>query len=121
MNDKFVGQHIRRQLQLSAPAKIKTSETDKVNYCTQLTKTDLISETELNDLRAWLMTFDSIPKHDADQTPSHPSSELPQFYTRVIESSLSIGRHEFEQWLSTLGQEIIRVKGFVCIHLSDSA
>lgn len=115
VNDKFVGQHIRRQLQLCEPAHNRTDDIGAVKYCTQLTKTDLISETELAEIRTWLMTFDSKPKQDVDQRRSYPSSELPQFFTRVIESSLPIRRNEFEQWLSTLGQEIVRMKGFVCL------
>jgi G3E family GTPase len=118
VNDKFVGQHIRRQLQMSAPASSGVADTKVVNYYTQLTKTDLISETELADTRAWLMKFNSTSKHVNDRGASDLSSELPQFFTRVIEHTSPIERYKFEQWLSTLGQEIIRMKGFV--YLTES-
>ena len=118
VNDKFVGQHIRRQLQMSEPASSGVADTKVVNYYTQLTKTDLVSETELADTRAWLMKFNSTPKHDKARGASYLSSELPQFFTRVIEYTTPIERNEFEQWLATLGQEIIRMKGFV--YLTES-
>jgi G3E family GTPase len=118
VNDKFVGQHIRRQLQMSDPASDGVADTKVVNYYTQLTKTDLVSETELADTRAWLIKFNSTPKLDNERTAPYLSSELPQFFTRVIEHTSPIERKEFEQWLSTLGQEIIRMKGIV--YLTES-
>ncbi len=42
---------------------------------------------------------------------------MPRFFTRTVEKTGFLNRKIFEHWLSTVGPEIIRMKGFV--YLTD--
>ena len=109
VNDKFVGQHIRRQLQLSHRKNESQSNSHLIEFGTRLTKSDLISETELSDIKTWVMTFNN----DRDQTSI--STGLPNFFTSTVESDNPVARGELESWLSTLSSNLVRIKGFICL------
>ena len=111
VKDKFIGQHIRRQLQLLRPSTTESANSQIIEYGARLTKTDLVSEAVLSGTQTWLAEFQVDDKYNRDT--SCGNSGLPQFYTRIVESTTPLNRGALEHWLSTLGSEIVRMKGFV--------
>jgi len=108
-NDKFVGQHIHRQLACASEI--------------VLSKTDLCQSDVLKDLQRWLGT---LSPQFANATPgSNPESNIhashesqneqqhPVFYSDSFRTTAHIYRSEMESWLRHLDEETLRVKGFV--------
>jgi len=114
--DKFVGRHVSRQL-VAADLLL-------------LTKTDLLSETDLGAFTTWLSDFSEIPAMDAQQLdvawllsadtglPKTPTDiyELqlhPQLQSVTYTSRSPIPRSDFERWLRDISGLVVRAKGFV--------
>ncbi|HIG41734.1 MAG: GTP-binding protein [bacterium] len=94
VEDKYVGQHVRRQLTTS----------DQLT----LTKQDLVSPETYSQVERWL------GEYVADTTVSSGSHEPhPAFYTRTLTYPQPISRTEFERWLNNTDRNMVRLKGFV--------
>ena len=113
--DKYIGQHIKRQLQLTHPSTPDSTNVQDIEYGTRLSKTDLLSAAAIADVQSWLAHFNSNNESDCDD--ARKSDGMPRFFTRTVEKTGFLNRKIFEHWLSTVGPEIIRMKGFV--YLTD--
>jgi len=116
VGDKFVGRHVSRQL---AAADLLL-----------LTKTDLLSETDLCAFTTWLGDFSEIAAVDAQHmdvarlltagsvvpnTPTdvHEPELHPQLQSVTYTSPGPIPRSDFERWLRDVSGRVVRAKGFV--------
>ncbi len=111
VKDKYIGQHIKRQLQLTNPSAREASRAHEISYGMRLSKTDLLSTAAITEIRAWLADFNLNSKTSCDAATMNDG--LPSFFTRTIEKTGLLNRGVLERWLSTIGPEIIRMKGFV--------
>ena len=109
--DKYIGQHIKRQLQLTHPSTSDSTNVQGIEYGTRLSKTDLLSAAAIADVQSWLTSFNLNNQPDCDNAKK--SDGVPKFFTRTVEKTGFLNRKMLERWLSTIGPEIIRMKGFV--------
>jgi len=94
VKDKFIGQHIQKQL----------NEADHL----QLSKTDLMSEPELQELTQWLKSQSAIETHPAKLDVPHPG-----FHSKTIPIIEPLEKNSLERWLASLDDTTLRLKGFV--------
>jgi G3E family GTPase len=116
VRDKFVGRHVTQQL-IAADLLV-------------LTKTDLLSQTQLQAFAAWLDDFTDVPMLNSQQLDvfrllaadvsaarvhdDFSAPELhPQLQTVTYRSRGPIPRPHFESWLQTISGRVVRAKGFV--------
>jgi len=111
VNDKFVGQHIQRQLQLGLGASNPPMAGADVNCRMLLTKTDLLGADVISNIRMWLDNF--LGDARLCNRSAEDGFALPQFYSQIIEHSAPITRAKFGDWLNQLKPGLTRIKGFV--------
>ena len=87
--DKFIGANIRHQL--------------AANSNLRLTKTDLLDDKELCDVKSWISLKS---RQKVTKLPIHP-----RHYSQTLTDDVPIGREVFEQWADH--QQVERIKGFV--------
>lgn len=98
VKDKFVGEHVSAQLK----------QADGL----MLTKTDLITESESDELGFWLASFRGEPQV-AHQNYSFYQNTPPEFFSKTLYQLDLIDERGLNNWLEQLPQGVVRVKGFV--------
>lgn len=95
VTDKFVGGHIQAQL----------SQAEKI----VLSKTDLVGDRSLKSLNVWLQEFRT---ENSTGSRLAVSAHAP-FYSQTHLSNQPVNRSLLERWLSSPGNRVERIKGFV--------
>jgi G3E family GTPase len=88
--DKYIGQHIKRQLQLTHPSTPDSTNVQGIEYGTRLSKTDLLSAAAIADVQSWLAHFNSNNESDCDDAGK--SDGMPRFFTRTVEKTGFLNR-----------------------------
>jgi len=114
-NDKFVGGHIRRQLQLAFNPNNQLAIHGNIATRIRYSKVDLLEASALKDTQDWLLGFVSDRDNDSEDRAHtiEDQSQLPRFYTRTIETAQPLTREKLESWLKNIDPEISRIKGLV--------